>query len=191
MLTAGMSIRATERTTGLHRDTICKLLVPFGTTCRKFMDVNMRGLKLTHLQFDEQWTWVGRKQARLTVDEKRERHDIGDVYIWTCVDEHTKLMPSFIMGKRSADNARRFMMDVASRLSRPTPHTSDAHGWFPGVSRSSRLGIWPVRKVRRNRADLDDSAIAVLLKIATSEYVGATPIFGMVFQSPYPSNETC
>ena len=49
----------------------------------------------------------------------------------------------------------------------------------------------PVRKLRRYRADLDDSAIAVLLNIATSEYVGATPIFGIVFQSPYPSNEAC
>ena len=58
MLTEGMSIRATERTTGIHRDTLCKLVVLFGTVCRKFLDERMRGLKLTHLQFDEQWTYV-------------------------------------------------------------------------------------------------------------------------------------
>ena len=36
------------------------------------------------------------------------------------------------MGKRSADNARRFMMDVASRLKMPTPHDSDAHAFQAG-----------------------------------------------------------
>jgi len=132
LLTEGMSIRATERTTGLHRDTLCKLIVHFGDACRRFMDERMQGLKLSHLQFDEQWTWVGRKQARLTTTEREERHDVGDVYIWTCIDQQTKLMPSFVIGKRSADNARRFMQDVASRLVFPTAHASDAHAFKLG-----------------------------------------------------------
>ena len=87
---------------------------------------------IPHLQFDEQWTYVARKQARLTVDEKAERHDVGDMYIWTCIDQKTKLMPSFLIGKRSADNARRFMMDVAGRLVFPSPYASDAHSFQPG-----------------------------------------------------------
>ena len=52
MLTEGMSIRATERTTGLHRDTICRLMVFFGQACQRFMDQRMRGLSLTHLEFE-------------------------------------------------------------------------------------------------------------------------------------------
>lgn len=136
MLTEGMSIRATERTTGVNRNTLCKLVVLFGTACRKFLDDRMHTLKLTHLQFDEQWTFVGKKQARLTVDEKRERHDIGDVFLWTCIDQQTKLMPSFLIGKRSADNARRFLSDVSKRLARPAPHTSDAHAFEKGGYRA-------------------------------------------------------
>lgn len=132
LLTEGMSIRATERTTGVNRDTLCRLIVFYGTKCREFLDERMRGLKLSHLQFDEQHTTVLKKQARLTVDEKRERHDIGEMYIWTCIDQQTKLMPSFLIGKRSADNARRFLMDVAGRLSRPAPHASDAHKFEKG-----------------------------------------------------------
>src|SRR5688500_6331161 len=46
LLTEGMSIRATERTTGLHRDTVCKLVVHFGEACRRFLDQRMRGLAL-------------------------------------------------------------------------------------------------------------------------------------------------
>ncbi|MCA9125018.1 MAG: hypothetical protein H6822_19740 [Planctomycetaceae bacterium] len=132
MLTEGMSIRATERTTSIHRDTLCKMIVLFGTACRKFLDDRMHGLKMTHLQFDEQWTFVGKKQSRLTVDEKETCFNMGDIYLWTCVDEQTKLMPSFLIGKRSADNARRFMSDVAKRLARPAPHASDAHGFAKG-----------------------------------------------------------
>src|SRR4051794_35233011 len=63
LLVEGMSIRATERTTGVNRNTICKLIVYFGDRCRDFLDQRMRGLRLTHLQFDEQWTYVFKKQS--------------------------------------------------------------------------------------------------------------------------------
>ncbi len=132
LLTEGMSIRATERTTGVHRDTLMKLIVLFGNACQRFLDERMRGLKLDHLQFDEQWTYVAKKQSRLTIDQRAESSEQGDVYIWTCIDQKTKLMPSFMLGKRSADNARRFMMDVARRLVMPNPHASDAHAYAAG-----------------------------------------------------------
>ena len=61
------------------------MIVLFGTACPKFLDERMHGLKMTHWQFDEQWTFVGKKQARLTVEEKATCHDIGDVYLWTCI----------------------------------------------------------------------------------------------------------
>jgi transposase-like protein/IS1 family transposase len=132
LLVEGMSIRATERTTGLHRDTICRLLVRFGHACQRLLDERMRKLTLTHLEFDEQWTYVAKKQSRLTTIEREESSDKGDVYLWTCVDQKTKLMPSFRIGKRSADNARRFMLDVASRLVFPKPHASDDHAFAIG-----------------------------------------------------------
>jgi len=135
MLVEGNSIRSTERITGLHRDTICRLMVYFGRACMKFLDRRMRGLKLTHLEFDEQWTFVYKKQARLTVEERATCHDMGDVYLWTCVDQRTKLMPAFRVGKRSGDNARRFMLDVVSRLTLPGPHASDAHAFQAGEYR--------------------------------------------------------
>lgn len=132
LLAEGMSIRGVARSTQLAPNTVSKLLVYFGRACRKFMDQRMRGLKLDHLQVDEQWTFVGKKQARLTMNEREERHDVGDVYIWTAVDESTKLLPCFLVGKRSGDNARRFMVDLASRLTFPNPHASNAHSYQAG-----------------------------------------------------------
>ena len=107
-------------------------MVRFGTACREFLDQRMRNLTLDHLQFDKQWTYVYKKQARLPVDTRREIPDMGDIYIWTCIDQKTKLMPSFRLGKRTGDNARRFMQDVAGRLTWPSPHASDAHAFQPG-----------------------------------------------------------
>lgn len=129
LLVEGNSIRSTERITGLHRDTICGLLVYFGQACQELMDRRMRGLKLTHLEFDEQWTYVFKKQARLTTAERATCYDVGDIYLWTCIDQKTKLLPAFVIGKRSADNARRFLMDVANRLVLPAPHASDQHAF--------------------------------------------------------------
>ncbi|HVX16265.1 MAG TPA: hypothetical protein VHC22_34080 [Pirellulales bacterium] len=135
MLAEGSSLRSTARITGLQRNTVCKLLLHFGDACRRFLDQRMRGLVLDHLQFDEQWTFVLKKQARLTIEQRERCHDIGDIYLWTCVDQTTKLMPSFVVGKRSGDMARRFMLDVAGRLVWPKPHESDDHAFAHGSFR--------------------------------------------------------
>ena len=76
--------------------------------------------------------FVQKKQARLTAEEKAERHDLGDVYLWTCLDKKTKLVASFLVGKRSANNARRLMKDLAGRLVFPKPHASDRHAYQRG-----------------------------------------------------------
>jgi IS1 family transposase len=131
LLVEGSSIRACERVTGVHRDTICRLIVKFGNACREWIDAQMQGLTIRHLELDEQWTYCGKKQARLTVDEKQTAYDQGDIYLWVGIDQDTRLVPSFALGKRSADMARRFTVDLADRLTRPNPHASDANVYQP------------------------------------------------------------
>src|ERR1044072_2955614 len=87
------------------------------------------GLSIRHLELDEQWTYVGKKQARLTVDEKQTAYDEGDIYLWVGIDQDTRLVPTFALGKRSADMARRFTVDLAGRMTRPNPHARDAQGY--------------------------------------------------------------
>ncbi|MBC8350384.1 MAG: hypothetical protein H8E66_00250, partial [Planctomycetes bacterium] len=126
-LVEGNTLRSTSRLTGVHRTTIMKLLVAFGEGCQKLMDERFVNLTLDHCEVDEIWTFVAKKQARLTVDEKAERHDIGDVYLWTAIDQETKLVPAFVLGKRTGDNARKLMRQLASRMTFPSTHDSDAH----------------------------------------------------------------
>ena len=184
LLTEGMSVRGTARTTGLSKKTILKLIVHFGKACREFLDARMQNLTLDHLQFDEQWTYVFKKQSRLPVDDRRDIGDQGDIYLWTCVDQRTKLMPSFRIGKRTGDNARRFMhgrfaparLAQASRKRRPRlcdgriqAGLSKSDGRLCGLSRSGGPGVW---SLRANTAR-SSSSIAMRPMIYTpSEMVG-------------------
>jgi IS1 family transposase len=131
-LVEGNTLRSTARLTGIHRTTIMNLMVKFGSACKRFMDTQLRGLTLRHVEVDEIWTFVGKKQGRLTPEEKAECYDMGDVYLWTALDQDTKLVPSFVVGKRSANNARKLMVDLSHRLTMPKPHDSDPHGYKAG-----------------------------------------------------------
>src|SRR5690242_1861705 len=100
LLVEGNSIRSTSRITGCHKTTVMRVLVRYGNACKRFMASELRGLTLSHLQCDEIWTFVAKKQARLTITEREERGDIGDCYLWTALDQSTKLIPSYQLGKR-------------------------------------------------------------------------------------------
>jgi IS1 family transposase len=139
-LIEGNSIRSTERLTGVHRDTITKLLVLAGNEAGDFLYRGMRGLKLRHIQVDEIWTFVLVKQAHIP-EERADDDQIGDQYVFVALDEHTKLIPTFLVGKRTGANAERFMLDLADRVTAPRPGhpkiklqlSSDGFAAYPGA----------------------------------------------------------
>ena len=113
-LAEGSSIRAIERLTGIHGDTIGRLAVRVGTACGKIMDEKMRGLNCTKIQMDEIWGFVGKKQANLRPsDNPRE---VGDVWTFVAVDADTRMVPAYLVGKRDSYSANCFVEDLASRL---------------------------------------------------------------------------
>lgn len=132
LLVEGNSVRSIARLMQTNIRCVLRQLNWAGEHCRKLMDERFRGLTLKHLECDEIWTFVQKKQARLTMTERALRGDIGDVYLWFALDQDTKLIPGYVVGKRSADMARRLMVDLASRLQWPTAHESDAHAFQPG-----------------------------------------------------------
>lgn len=133
LLVEGSSIRAITRVMQTNIPSVLRQLAWAGEHCREVMDAHFQGLTFNHLECDEIWTFVAKKQARLTVEERQERADIGDVYLWTAFDQETKLVPSFVLGKRSGDMARRFMQDLASRLVFPKPHQNEHDAYLAGV----------------------------------------------------------
>jgi len=51
----------------------------------------------------------------------------GDVYTWTAMCADTKLMASFMVGKRDAEYVNAFMQDLAMRLKNRVQLTTDDH----------------------------------------------------------------
>jgi IS1 family transposase len=112
-LAEGSSIRSVERITGVHRDTIMRLGVRVGKGCANLLDQKMRNLSCEHLQFDELWGFIGKKQKHVQPDDNP---DCGDVWTFCAIDSDTKLVPSFKVKKRDMRTANAFVSDVASRL---------------------------------------------------------------------------
>jgi hypothetical protein len=65
---------------------------------------------------DELWTFVPKKQARLSFED-RLRADVGDQYCFLAIDAETKLIPHFDVGKRNMITAYRFM-EALTKLTR-------------------------------------------------------------------------
>jgi IS1 family transposase len=118
LLIEGNSLRSTSRITKIHRTTIMNLLVEFGEKCRAFLDKRMMNLTLDHLELDEIWTFVRKKQRRLAGLEK-ENPEIGDQYLFVAIDYTTKLIPCFAIGKRTKETTEIFTADLAQRINVP------------------------------------------------------------------------
>ena len=60
-LVEGSSVRSTERMTGVHRDTIIRLMKRVGAGCEVLMDRELRDLDCQRVQVDEIWGYVGKE----------------------------------------------------------------------------------------------------------------------------------
>src|SRR5215469_8574424 len=126
MLCEGSSIRAIERITGVNRNTIMNLGVRVGNACKAIMDEKMRSLTCKQVQVDEIWGFIGAKKKNAALAGA-----YGDVWTFIALDADSKLIPSFVVGKRDLYHARTFMEDLAGRLSRRVQLSSDALGAYP------------------------------------------------------------
>lgn len=123
-LVEGNSIRSTERMTGIHRDTIMRLLVQVGDGCAALMDKEMRDLPSERIQVDEIWAYVGKKQRHVTANDNRA--EVGDMWTFVALDPDTKLVPTYRVGKRTRTEAQAFMLDLSERLANRVQLSSDA-----------------------------------------------------------------
>lgn len=112
-LTEGMSIRATERLTGIHRDTIMRLGARVGVGCATVHDTLMRDLRVNRLELDEAWSFVGKKQRLTTPEDVAVK---GDQYIFLAVASSAKAIVSYCIGKRTEDTTEAFCADLRERV---------------------------------------------------------------------------
>lgn len=125
-LVEGMSIRATCRVTGAAKNTVTKLLVDLGAACSAYMDETLRDLPSHRIECDELWSFCYSK-AKNVPQEHEGEWGFGDVWTWTAIDADSKLVPTFLVGRRDAADAYCFMTDLAGRLKHRVQLTTDGH----------------------------------------------------------------
>jgi IS1 family transposase len=130
-LVEGNSIRATVRMTGVAKQTILDLLADLGPACEGYQGVTLRDLPSRRIECDEIWSFCYAK-AKNVPKAKAAQYAVGDVWTWVALDPESKLVLTWRVGKRTPDDAERFMSDLASRVAGRIQITTD--GYTPYVA---------------------------------------------------------
>lgn len=125
LLAEGMSLRATARVLGVDKDTVCGWLCQLGEHCAHVATYHFRHLHLTECQLDELWTFVHKKEARLTPLEQM-LGVYGDTWVWIAFAPLSKIVPVWVAGKRTLRTGRLLVKRLKNRLDTHIPFfTSD------------------------------------------------------------------
>lgn len=112
LLCESTGIRACERLTGLNRRTILAILKMAGLKAARFTNGKVRNIKAEIVQADEIHCIVGCRQQNAYAHERRR----GAQFMFLSVDRHSKLIINTLVGKRTRDNAHRFMGMLSRRV---------------------------------------------------------------------------
>jgi transposase-like protein/IS1 family transposase len=115
LLVEGNSIRSIERITGVHRDTVLSLLETVGKKCIAIQENLVRNVKVKFLQADEIWSFIAMKDKQKHAKEI-EDDKIGTAYTFTAIDEDSKLIVAWHLGKRNEADALTFLNKVYNAI---------------------------------------------------------------------------
>jgi IS1 family transposase len=125
-LTEGCSIRAVERLTGAHRDSVMRLGARVGRGCEEFHYRTVVGLRVGRLELDECWGFVGKKQRHVSPKEAPAK---GDFYTFIALASASRAIVSYRVGKRTGGTTDDFLADLRERVIGTPEISTDA--WSP------------------------------------------------------------
>ncbi len=83
-LVEGNSVRATARMAGVEHKTALRVLLRVGDRCGQILNERMRRLPCKIVQLDEIWTFVAKKEKRVTGEDNAA--EVGDQYVFVSMD---------------------------------------------------------------------------------------------------------
>lgn len=113
LLLEGNSVRSTERVTGLHRDTILKLLIQTGEKCERIMGRYVRNVQVRDVEVDELWSFIGKKEKRVA---ETDDQNLGDAYTFVAIERNSKLVLNIALGKRDKQTTDSFIEGVRDAI---------------------------------------------------------------------------
>jgi IS1 family transposase len=129
MLCEGSSMRGIARVAGVSINTVVKLLIDAGNVCEDFHNARVREVHAKRVQCDEIWAFCYAK-AKNAPAAMKASGDAGDVWTWTALDPDSKLIVSWMVGRRDNETGTDFMRDLASRLANRVQLTTDGHNIY-------------------------------------------------------------
>src|SRR5215467_9440894 len=151
-LAEGMSIRATGGLLCVDKDTVNHWLPVLGAHCQHVLRYFFRRLHVLECQLDELWTFIAKKEARLTPLEKLAAI-AGDAWVWIAFSPVDKLVLAWVVGKRTLCAVRQLVAQLQSATDGPIPFfTSDALPHYADALLDV-YGVWmtPPRQGTRGR----------------------------------------
>ncbi len=115
LLTEGSSIRSTERVSGVHRDTIMRLLRLAGAKCEALLSRLVRNVPVQDVQCDELWSFVGMKE-KTKVRKGETDPELGDAYTFLGIERTSKLLLAHHVGRRTAQDANMFAAKLSGAV---------------------------------------------------------------------------
>jgi IS1 family transposase len=142
LLLEGMSVRSAERVTGVHRDTILRLLVLAGDRCQTLMVQKVVNLNVQDVQADEIWGFVFKKEGHKAESDGAE---VGDAYCFVGIERETKLVLAYHLGRRTTKSTDEFIGKLSYAVSPECRFQLTTDGFPPYVS--------AVKLILRDRVD--------------------------------------
>ncbi len=124
----GVGVRAASRLTGLNKETVLHILETVGEKCASFHDAAVRNVKTANVETDELYTKVFCKQER----NKTGSDERGEQYTFLSCCRDSKLIISFLTGKRTSWNTHAHVQDLKCRLAGRTQITTDNYIAYRG-----------------------------------------------------------
>lgn len=130
LLVEGSSIRSTERVTGVHRDTIMRLLGVAGAKAEALLNTAIRKVEVKDVQGDEIWAYVAMKE-RTKVKKGISDSQIGDAYTFVGFERSSKIALAWHLGRRTSEDSHKFMTKLDCATSGRFQLTTDGFEGYP------------------------------------------------------------
>lgn len=158
LLVEGNSIRSTERVTGVHRDTICKLLRRVGDKCARVLDSLVQGIEVKDVQADEIWGYVGMKQKTKTRQGVNDPQ-LGDAWTFVAIERDSKLVLAHHLGSRTSADTSLFVDKLAKATRGRFQLSTDGMDAYPeAVEMTFGTNIDYAQLVKKYGADPSEDA---------------------------------
>jgi transposase-like protein/IS1 family transposase len=155
LLVEGVSIRSIERISGMHRDSIMRLLVLVGEGCERMLENRIRRLPVSDVQCDEMWGFVGCKEKAKTADHPET---FGDAYCFVAIERKTRLVLAWHLGRRITSDTEIFTEKIDAATTGHFQITTDGFAAYPdaiSLSLGTRVDFAQLIKIYGSHIDAE------------------------------------